>query len=175
LLFAAAAVAALPEKMEPEPWDVSYPRWSGNFFLEPGGKVVVKINVTFLEPGAYGAFFKLYAYREEGLVHGIPLEPTLLGVAELPPDVYSSTVTLTIEATVPVDVACGAPVYVEGYVMGRSRQSFAVVGGKEEPFVTYYVFDLAPACALTVRDALEVYRELGGKEGLSKLNAPLES
>jgi len=176
LVVVTAAVAAqAEERLEPEPWEVSYPDWSGNIYFDPGGRVVVKVNVSFLEPGAYTASFHLFAYREQGLVAGIPVVQSLLGSAELPPDVYSGTVTLTIEAVVPDDVACGAPVTVEGYVAGFSPNSYAVVGGKERPFVAYYSFNLVSACALTVQDALKVYRELGGKEGLSKLNAQLEN
>jgi len=175
LLTAVAVVVAQPERLAPHPWDVSYPSWSGNFFLEPGGRVTVEINVTFFEPGAYSAFFKLYAYKEEGVVAGIPVVATLLGTAELPPDVYSGTVTLTIEATVPEDVACGAPLIVTGFVSGYSERSYAVVNGKEEPFVAQYMFDLAPACAVTMQDALETYRKLGGKEGVAALNAQLDS
>jgi len=177
LVFATTAVvvAAQPERKMPEPWEVSYPSWSGNFFLEPGGKVVVKINVTFLEPGVYTAFFELYAYEEQGVILGIPVVPSLLGSVELPADYYSGTVTLTIEATVPEDVACGAPLIVEGYVVGRSERSYAVVNGEERPFAAHYLFDLAPACALTVQDALETYRKLGGKEGVAAFNAQLDS
>jgi len=175
MIATVAAAIAQPERLFPEPWVVSFPRWKGNIHFEPGGKVTVMVNVTFLEYGAYSAFFDLYVFKEGDVVEGIPVRPTIIGSAVLPAGTYSGSVVLTIEAVVPKDVACGAPVYVEGYVSGYSLDSYAVVGGEESVFTAGYTYALAPACALTIQDALETYRKLGGKEGVAALNAQLDS
>jgi len=175
LVAALALLSALAIAQPLEPWRVELVGWNGTRFgfFEPGERVRVTLRIGFPEVMVAAASFRLYAFRERGVVGGYPLLPTEIGNATLPPDVYAGNVTLQIEGVVPSDVYCGAPVYIEGYVLGRSERTYAVIQGREQPFAYFYYIYVSPACPLDVDEALKFYKRYG--ETLRQLNATLES
>jgi len=175
LAAALALLSALAVAQPLEPWRVELVGWNGTRygFFDPGERVRVTIRISFPEAMVATAGFSLYTYRERGVVAGYPLLPTLIGNATLPPDVYAGNVTLQVEGVVPSDVYCGAPVYVEGYVIGRSESTYAVLQGREQPFVYFYYIYVSPACFWNADQAIEFYKRYG--EALQQLNATLES
>jgi len=175
LAAALALLSALAVAQPLEPWRVELVGWNGTSygFFDPGERVRVTLRISFPEPMVAAASFRLYAYRERGVVAGYPFIPTEIGNATLPPDVYAGNVTLQVEGVVPSDVYCSAPVYIEGYVIGRSERTYAVIQGREQPFVYFYYIYVSPACHWDVDEALEFYKRYG--ETLQQLNATLEN
>jgi hypothetical protein len=170
-----ALLAALAVAQPLGPWRVELVGWNGTSFgfFDPGERVWVTLRISFPEVMVAAAGFRLYAYRERGVVAGYPFIPTEIGNATLPPDVYAGNVTLRVEGVVPSDVYCSAPVYIEGYVIGRSERTYAVIQGREQPFAYFYYIYVSPACPLDADEALEFYKRYG--EALSQLNATLEN
>jgi hypothetical protein len=175
LVAALALLSALAVAQPLEPWRVELVGLNGTRFgfFDPGERVWVTLQISFPEVMVAAASFRLYAYRERGVVAGYPFIPTEIGNATLPPDVYAGNVTLRVEGVVPSDVYCSAPVYIEGYVIGRSERTYAVIQGREQPFVYFYYIYVSPACHWDVDEALEFYKRYG--ETLQQLNATLES
>jgi len=175
LAAALALLSALAIAQPLEPWRVELVGWNGTSygFFDPGERVRVTLRISFPEVMVAAAGFRLYTYRERGVVAGYPFIPTMIGNATLPPDVYAGNVTLQVEGVVPSDVYCGAPVYVEGYVIGRSERTYAVIQGREQPFVYFYYIYVSPACYWNADQALQFYKRYG--ETLQQLNATLES
>ncbi len=174
----AAVLALLPALAIAQPlgpWRVELVGWNGTSFgfFDPGERVRVTIRISFPEAMAAMADFRLYTYRERGVVAGYPLVPTEIGNATLPPDVYDGNVTLQVEGVVPGDVYCGAPVYIEGYVIGRGESTYAVIQGREQPFVYFYYIYVSPACFWNADQAIQFYKKYG--ENLLQLNATLDS
>ena len=175
LAAALALLSALAVAQPLGPWRVELVGWNGSSFgfFDPGERVWVTLRISFPEAMVAAASFGLYAYREGGVVGGYPLVPTMIGNATLPPDVYAGNVTLRVEGVVPSDVYCGAPVYLEGYVLGRGESTYAVVQGREQPFAYFYYIYVSPACFWNADQALAFYKKYG--ETLQQLNATLDS
>jgi hypothetical protein len=175
LVAALALLSALAIAQPLEPWRVELVGWKGTRygFFDPGERVWVTLRISFPETMVAAAAFRLYTYRSSGVVAGYPFIPTMIGNATLPPDVYAGNVTLQVEGVVPSDVYCSAPVYIEGYVIGRSERTYAVIQGREQPFTYFYYIYVSPACHWNADQALEFYEKYG--ETLHQLNATLES
>jgi len=155
-----AALALAEEAGETLPWEVRVARLAA---FEPGARGAAVVTLVFKERGVYGALFALRTYAGRG-------EVATLAKGALKVDIYEpGAYNVTLEGVVPSDVVCGAPVYVEGYVLGEGESSYAVVRGEQRPFVVYYNLYVGVACPSAVYAGAALVRELGGAEAVAGL------
>jgi regulator of replication initiation timing len=155
-----AALALAEETGETLPWEVKVARLAA---FEPGARGAAAVTLVFRERGVYGALFALRTYAGRG-------EVATLAKGELEINIYEpGAYNVTLEGAVPSDVVCGAPVYVEGYVMGAGESSYAVVRGEQHPFIVYYNLYVDAACPSAVYACAALVRELGGAEAVAGL------
>jgi regulator of replication initiation timing len=159
-ILALLAALAVAETEETLPWEVRVTRLAA---FELGARGAAAVTVIIKERGVYGALFALRTYAGKG-------EVATLARGELEINIYEpGAYNVTLEGVVPDGVVCGAPVYVEGYVMGAGERSYAVVRGEREPFIVYYNLYVGVACPSAVYACAALVRELGGAEAVAGL------
>jgi regulator of replication initiation timing len=161
ILALLAALAVAEEAGETLPWEVKVARLAA---FEPGARGAAVVTLVFRERGVYGATFRLRTYAGRGG------EVATLAKGVLKVDIYEpGAYNVTLEGAVPSDVVCGAPVYVEGYVLGEGESSYAVVRGEQRPFIVYYNLYVGVACPSAVYACAALVRELGGADAVAGL------